>query len=98
MLATACINYGAFHCQLIGDSSTRAVLVGLLKIQNRFGKLKSISTDAGSCFNKNNLNPLIIAEQAEDIKHLFNDEEFFTTPPNAQWQNYCERQIQSFKN
>ena len=97
MLAAAYINYSAFDCQLIGDLSTRAVLVGLLNLQNRFNKLKSISTDAGRCFNKDNLNPQIISEQSEDIKHLFDQVGFFTTPPNAQWQNYCERQIQSFK-
>ena len=28
---------------------------------------------------------------------MFQNVEFFTSPPNAQYQNYCERQIQPFE-
>ena len=95
MLATADKHYGAFEIQLIGDVSTRVILLGLLSIQNWFNKIKSVSSDSGTAFI--NLNPQVISTQAEDNKHLFDDVDFFIARPNSQWQNYVEHQIQIFK-
>ncbi len=95
LLAVADKNYGGFEIQLIGDASTRAILVGLLNVQNRFNKIKSVSSDAGSAFI--NLNPQVISTQNEDIRHLFDGVEFYIAKPSSQWQNYVERSIQIFK-
>ena len=95
ILAVADKNYGAFETQIIDGASTKAILMGLLNIQNRFNKIKSISTDAGTAFI--NLNPEVISSQAPQIKHLFEGVEFFCAKPNSQWQSYVERHIQTFK-
>ena len=92
VLAIADKNYGAFETQLLDDASMRAILLGLLTIQNRFNKIKSVSSDAGTAFI--NLNPQVISTQTPDIKHLFEDVDFFIAKPNSQWMNYVERQIQ----
>ena len=95
MLATANKHYGAFETQLLDDASTRAILLGLLTIRNKFNKIKTVSSDAGTAFI--NLNPQVISAQSEDVKHFFEDVDFFTARPNSQWMNYVERQIQIFK-
>ena len=95
VLAVADKNYGALETQLIDGASTKAILMGLLTIQNRFNKIKSVSSDAGTAFI--NLNPQVISSQTPDIKHLFEGVEFFIAKPNSQWQNCVERHIQTFK-
>ena len=95
VLAVGDKNYGAFETQLIDGASTKAILMGLLTIQNRFNKIKSVSVDAGTAFI--NLNPEVISSQTSQIKHLFEGVEFFNAKPNSQWQNYVERHIQTFK-
>ena len=95
LLAVADKNFGGFETQLIGDASTRSILLGLLNIQNKYNKILSISSDAGTAFI--NLNPQIISSQSEDIRHLFDQVQFHIANPNSQWKNYVERNFQIFK-
>ena len=49
-LACGCQTYGAIQMQILGDASTKSILIGLLSLQTQFNKLGGISTDSGTQF------------------------------------------------
>ena len=95
-LATGCQTFGAINVQILGDASTKSILIALLNLQTQFNKIKAISTDSGSQFIRRNLQPENVNGEDSSIKYLFRCI-FFTAPTDAQYRNYVERLIQEIK-
>ena len=65
---------------------TKQVILCLLRLENRYGKIIGISRDSGSNMLEDNLNP-----KTEDDTRLFENINDYTAPVDAQFRNYSER-------
>ena len=92
-LLCVCIQLGAVQILLMETAETKSVILCLKQMEARFGKIKRITTDAGSNLLKMNLNPpLTISDE-----RFFNDVEIINHPTDSQFRNRSERATQIVK-
>ena len=73
------------------NMSTEQVILGLLRLEVRYGRITKITRDAGSNM-MGNLNP-----KTKDGERLFNIVTYITHHVDSQFRNYGERSVATLK-
>ena len=89
-----CLDYGAIWITMAESLETSQMTLCLLRLEQRFGAIDTITRDGGSDLLAGNLNPKLLGKEqgrllgnVKDIQHL----------PDAQHRNYVERSINIIK-
>ena len=91
-LVIKCMNSGAITVQLMEESKTKDVILALLRLETRWGKINMITRDAGTNLLVGNLNPKIESQDPE-AKRLLGNVEERVCEMDAQYRNYVERSV-----
>ena len=85
-LLIKCLNSSVIEVMLMETMDTKQVILCLLRLENRYGKIIAISRDSGTNMLAENMNP-----KTEDETRLFESIKEYTAPVDSQFRNYSER-------